>query len=293
MMTLEQLTVFVAVAAREHLTRGAADVGLTPSAASAAVKALEGHFDVPLFSRVGRGIELTRAGRAFLPEARAILEAVRNAEGTLSELGALRTGTLDIQASQTVGNYWLPPRLLHFAERFPGVAIRVEMGNTRSVVGAVLSGRAELGFIEGTVDEPALAARAVVADRLIVVAPAGLGPEIGEMAPHRLADLRWIVREPGSGTRAEFEAALRSIGVDPTTLPTVIALPTNEAVLNALRPSRCVAALSEMVVAPFLETGELVQLPIELPQRHFSLLHHKERRLSAAARRFETEVTDA
>ena len=98
---------------------------------------------------------------------------------------------------------------------------------------------------------------------------------------------------PGSGTRAEFEAAVRSIGVDPATLPTMIALPTNEAVLNALRSSRCVAALSEMVVAPFLATGELVQLPIELPQRHFSLLHHKERRLSAAARRFEAEITEA
>ena len=106
----------------------------------------------------------------------------------------------------------------------------------------------------------------------------------------RLGEFRWIMREPGSGTRSEFETALRSIGGDPSKLPIAIELPTNEAVLNALRRSRCVAVLSEMVVAPFLDTGELIQLPIALPERRFSLLHHKERKLSAAAARFAMEL---
>jgi len=290
MMTLEQLAIFVAVAEHEHLTRGATEIGLTPSAASAAIKNLEGHFGVPLFSRVGRGIELTRAGRTFLPEARSILEAVRNAEGTLSELGALRTGTLDIQASQTVGNYWLPPRLFHFAERFPGISVRMRMGNTANVILAVLSGEVELGFAEGTFDEPALAVRPVVGDRLAIVVPADLRPAAAEVEVDRLGELRWIMREPGSGTRSEFETALRSIGGDPSKLPIAIELPTNEAVLNALRRSRCAAVLSEMVVAPFLDTGELIQLPITLPERRFSLLQHKERKLSAAAARFAIEL---
>jgi DNA-binding transcriptional LysR family regulator len=290
MMTLEQLAIFVAVAEREHLTRGAVDIGLTPSAASAAIKSLEAHFGVALFSRVGRGIELTRTGRTFLPEARTILEAVRNAEGTLSELGALRTGALDIHASQTVGNYWLPPRLLHFSERFPGISIRLKMGNTAGVVRAVLSGEAELGFAEGTFDEAALAMRPVVGDRLVIVAAADLRPAVANLEAARLVELRWVMREPGSGTRSELEAALGSIGIDPATLPVAIELPTNEAILNALRGSRCVAALSEMVVAPFLETGELIQLPVALPERRFSLVHHKERKLSAAATRFAMDI---
>ena len=73
-MTLEQLRVFVAVAEHEHVTRAAMVLGLTQSAASAAVAAIERRYGARLFDRVGRGIELTEAGRRFLPEARAVLD---------------------------------------------------------------------------------------------------------------------------------------------------------------------------------------------------------------------------
>ncbi len=78
-MTFEQLSIFVAVAERQHLTRGAAAIGLTPSAVSASIKALEGFYNVRLFERVGRGIELTQAGRVFLDEAKATLARARAA----------------------------------------------------------------------------------------------------------------------------------------------------------------------------------------------------------------------
>ena len=284
-MTLEQLSIFIAVAEREHLTRGAAAVGLTPSAASAAIKTLESRYDVRLFDRVGRRIELTRAGRLFLEEARRTLAAVRQAEGVLSDLGDLRTGHLDVEASQTIANYWLPTRLLRFSERHPGISVSFRVGNTAGVVQAVTSGRAELGFIEGTVDEPALAALPVHADELaIVMAAQAARPGI---TPAGLRDLRWIMREPGSGTRTEFEAALAAIGVDCRALSLAMTLPTNEAVLSAVRGSSCAAALSRLVISPFIASGELAMLDVTLPPRQFTILRHKERRLSAAALEFE------
>src|SRR5262245_36484032 len=72
-MTLEQLRIFEAVAQREHVTRAAEALNLTQSAVSAAIAALEERHAVALFSRVGRRIELTDAGRLFLDEARAVL----------------------------------------------------------------------------------------------------------------------------------------------------------------------------------------------------------------------------
>jgi DNA-binding transcriptional LysR family regulator len=72
-MTLEQLRVFVAVAERQHVTRAAQALNLAQSAASAAVAALEARHRTRLFHRVGRGIELTEAGRVFLAEARSVL----------------------------------------------------------------------------------------------------------------------------------------------------------------------------------------------------------------------------
>src|SRR6187402_554998 len=117
-MTFEQLAIFVAVAEREHLTRASEAIRLTPSAVSAAIKNLEAFYSVELFHRVGRRIELTPTGRAFLIEARTTLARVRSAELMLSELGGLRRGALSIYASQTIASYWLPPVLMRFHDAY-------------------------------------------------------------------------------------------------------------------------------------------------------------------------------
>ena len=83
-MTLEQLRVFVAVAERLHVTRAAAALNITQSSASAAIQALETSLDTKLFNRVGRHIELTEAGRVFLPEARAITPPSRDSMESVS-----------------------------------------------------------------------------------------------------------------------------------------------------------------------------------------------------------------
>jgi len=72
-MTLEQLRIFVAVADSLHVTRAAQSLNITQSAASASIAALETRHGMRLFHRIGRRIELTEAGRSFLPEAKAVL----------------------------------------------------------------------------------------------------------------------------------------------------------------------------------------------------------------------------
>jgi DNA-binding transcriptional LysR family regulator len=67
----------------------------------------------------------------------------------------------------------------------------------------------------------------------------------------------------------------------------VLVLPSNEAVLTAVRSSDCATALSESVVASFVANGQLQVLDIALPPRQFTVLRHKERQLTAAARAFE------
>src|SRR6202000_312944 len=97
-MTLEQLRIFVAVAERQHVTQAARALNLAQSAASHAIASLEERHDTKLFDRIGRRIELTGAGRAFLSEARTILSQVERAELALSEFGSLDRGTLTVQA---------------------------------------------------------------------------------------------------------------------------------------------------------------------------------------------------
>jgi DNA-binding transcriptional LysR family regulator len=283
-MTLEQLRIFVAVAEREHVTRAAEALGIVQSAASAAIAALESEHDVQLFHRVGRRIELTEAGRIFLAEARAVLARAQAAELALSELGGLKRGSLSIHASQTIGTYWLPARLARYRKAHPAIDVQLAIGNTAQVAAAVVAGTAELGFVEGEVDAPALSVKSIEGDQLAVVIASGDAPaKPKKLAPADILAMDWVLREPGSGTRAEFEAELRRRKIDPAALKVVLELPSNEAVRSAVLAGAGATAISELVVAPGLRYGSLTRLDFALPQRAFHILRHKERYRSRAA----------
>ena len=282
-MTLEQLRVFVAVAERQHVTRASEALNLAQSAVSAAIAALEGRHGAQLFDRVGRGIELTAAGTVFLVEARAVLARAAAAELTLSELGGLKRGTLLVQASQTIASYWLPRHLVAYRQAFPGIDIRLAIGNTAQVATAVHAGVAELGFVEGAVDDPLLHSLEVARDQLvIVVAPDHPWAETTPQ-PTQLGESEWVFREVGSGTRSAFEAALRGMGVELGCLRVALELPSNEAVRAAVEAGLGATALSASAAAPSLEAGLLHQVRLELPDRCFHVLRHSQRSQSRAA----------
>ncbi len=283
-MTLEQLRVFVAVAERQHVTRAAEALHIAQSAASASIAALEGRHGAKLFHRVGRGIELTEAGTLFLVEARAVLARAAAAELVLSELGGLKRGTLAVQASQTIAGYWLPRHLVAFRRAHPGIDLRLAVGNTTQVAAAVHDGSAELGFVEGAVDDPALESRAVARDQLVIVVGTGHPwAGCGAITPDRLAESDWVLREAGSGTRSVFEAALDGFGVPASSLRVVLDLPSNESVRGAVEAGMGATALSASVAAPSIEAGLLHQVGLTLPERDFHVLRHTERYRSRAA----------
>lgn len=283
-MTLEQLRIFVAVAERQHVTEAARALNLAQSAASHAIAMLETQYDIKLFDRVGRRIELTEAGTVFLAEARAVLARADAAELALSEFGSLKRGTLTLQASQTIASYWLPRHLVAFRQAYPQIRIQLAIGNTAQVADAVANGTAELGFVEGVVDKEPFASWPVARDQLILV----VGPNhpwVGR-ASLTSADLmegEWVLREPGSGTRSVFEEALSRLGVEPKELRISLELPSNEAVRAAVEAGMGATALSASVAAPSLEAGLLHAVDFRLPEREFHVLRHRERYGSRAA----------
>lgn len=286
-MTLDQLRIFVAVAEREHVTRAAAALNLTQSATSAAISALEGRHAVRLFDRIGRRIVLTDAGRLFLDEARGLLARAEQAERLLGDLAGLKRGTLRLAASQTVANYWLPPLMQAFRAAHPGFALELVTGNTAEVATWVHAATVDLGFVEGAIDDPALSIRSLPGDELaLVVAP---GHHWEGHPPVTAADLQasaWVLREPGSGTRAAFESVLARSGLNLADLDIALELPSNEAVRAAVGAGGGASVLSMLVVKASLDAGLLVRVPFDLPARQFHVLHHKQRHLSLAERAF-------
>ncbi|MDB6178310.1 LysR substrate-binding domain-containing protein [Paracoccus sp. Z330] len=286
-MTLEQLRIFIAVAERQHMTQAAASLNLTQSATSAAIAALEQRHAVRLFDRVGRRIVLTDAGRQFLNEARAVLGRAEQAERLLADLAQLRRGTLRLGASQTVANYWLPEVMQRFHRDHPGFSLSLETGNTQEIAAMVLGATIDLGFVEGIVDMPALSLTELTGDEMaLVVAPDHPWAHTAPHGPDQLRATEWVLREPGSGTRAVWDELLGQHGLDAAMMRIAYELPSNEAVRTAVEAGGGAAILSTLVIQPSRQTGRIACVDLDLPVRKFFALRHKERRLSLAEARF-------
>jgi DNA-binding transcriptional LysR family regulator len=282
-MTLEQLRIFIAVAEKQHVTQAASELNLTQSATSAAIAALEARYGIKLFDRVGRGIVLTQTGRDFLDEARAVVTRAKAAAQVLNDLAGLKRGSLTIGASQTVANYRLPARLQLFQKANPSIDLHVTIANTEQVARAVHEGAADVGFVEGQVDDTSLAISKIDGDSLIVVV--GMKhPWVGrpKIASKDLLTTAWVLREPGSGTRSMFEAALRTFGIRLSDLRIALELPSNEAVRSAIESGDCATAISDLVVAQSLASKSLHRVKLDLPKRPFFWLRHRERYASVA-----------
>ena len=265
------------------MTRAAESLHLAQSAASAAIAGLEHRHGIKLFHRVGRGVELTEAGSQFLVEARAVLARASMAEATLAAFGGLQRGSLFVQASQTIASYWLPRHLVAFRRTYPRIDLRLAIGNTAHVAAAVHDGSAELGFVEGAVDDPALLREVIAQDRMLLV----VGPDhawAGQacVTAAELVEADWVLREPGSGTRSVFEAELDRLGLGGR-LRVILELPSNEAVRAAVEAGAGATVISASVAAPSLEAGLLHRVGYDLPDRSFELLRHRERSISGAA----------
>jgi len=101
-----------------------------------------------------------------------------------------------------------------YRQRYPLVDVQMAIGNTDDVVRALNDGAAELGFIEGTTEDPAIIAHEVARDQLVLVV--SVAHPWANRRDIRAVDFpksEWVIREIGSGTRAQLEAALESHGL--------------------------------------------------------------------------------
>jgi DNA-binding transcriptional LysR family regulator len=275
---LDQLRVFVEVAERGHVTRAAEALRMSQSAASAAIAALEDLYQIRLFDRVGRGIHLTEPGRIFLREARAVLDRASMARSVLQDLAGCPPGPIALAASQTIATYWLPRRLAAFHAANPRVRLDVVIRNTREVETAVADGEVSMGLVEGPTQHPALVRTHLDHDQMVLVVATDRAPlPVGPSGKLDLRALNWVIREPGSGTRRGLEDWVGQQGLSLEDLNIFLVLPGNEAVREAVEAGVGATIISRHVVASAIAAGTLVEIPIELPQREFALVRHRER----------------
>jgi len=118
---LNLLRVFEASARLRSFTQAGRELHLTQSAVSQQMKALEAHIGRPLFLRQPRGVDLTEAGRAYLPVVQRALDAL--ATGTQSVFGRHDETHLTVQANLSFAIFWLTPKLQGFLDLHPNVTV--------------------------------------------------------------------------------------------------------------------------------------------------------------------------
>lgn len=282
-MTLDQLRIFVEVAERGHMTRAAEALGLSQSAASAAIATLEASYQIKLFDRVGRGIQLTESGRIFLREARSVLDRTSTARLVLQDLAGSPTGPVAIAASQTIATYWLPRRLAAFHAAYPRVRLNVVIRNTQEVETAVVEGEVNIGLVEGPTLHPALIREQIDHDRIVLVVASDQPPlPVNALGRLDLRRINWVIREAGSGTRRGLEDLAFREGLSLDDLNIFLVLPSNEAVREAVEAGAGATIISRHVVASAIAAGSLTEIPIELPEREYALVRHRDRHATPA-----------
>lgn len=295
-VSFRQLQVFVAVARLGTVSAAAGELSLSPSATSQALSDLERRLGVALFERPGRRVLLNALGHELLPRAEALMEGVADFVAAASEPEGTLRGILNISASATVGTYLLPALAGRFTEHYPAADLRLRLRNSHEVANDVLRMEADLGLIEGESRDSVLVSEPWCEDSLVVVVARGHESANGSASSTplddtELADMPWILREPGSGTRSVFEQAMRKRGLTPRVR---MALDQTEAVKQAVAAGLGASCLSRLSVAGELARGELVALdtPLSLSRR-FSLVWHPERYRSPLWQAFKVFLTDA
>jgi DNA-binding transcriptional LysR family regulator len=291
-MTLDQLRIFVEVAERGHVRRAAEALGMSQSAASAAIAVLESDYQIKLFDRIGRGIQITEAGRIFLREARAVLDRAAMARSALQDLAGFPAGPVAIAASQTIATYWLPRRLASFHAALPRVRLNVVIRNTHEVESAVVEGEVNVGLVEGPTEHPALIRQQIDHDQFVLVVASDHPPlPVDGSGRIDLRAITWVIREPGSGTRRGLEDLVARDGLSLDDLTIFLVLPGNEAVREAVEAGAGATIISRHVVASAISAGRLVEIPIELPQREYALVRHRDRHATLAQEALVAHLT--
>src|SRR6516164_1229010 len=259
-MNLNHLAVFHAVAQTGSMTLGAERLDISQPAVSKQVQELEKALGVHLFDRVGRRVRLSRAGEVLADYARRLFALAHEAEEAMMDVRAAGRGRLAIGASTTIGTYLLPCVLAEFWRRHPRVELLVHIENTEQVHRRLARHELDVGLTEGFVDEEEFDAEVFHQDQLVLIAAPGHRLTGQARVPlSAVREERFILREPGSGTRAVEERALVRLKLP---VRMVMALGSTEAIKRVVAEGVGLAVVSRLAVQAECAAGTLAILPV-------------------------------
>jgi DNA-binding transcriptional LysR family regulator len=290
-VTIRQLQVFASAARHLSFARAAEELHLTQPAISMQVKELEGAVGLPLFDRSGRQVALTTPGEYFLVHARRMLAALKDAADTMARMKGVESGRLTIGIVSTA-KYFVPRLLAGFQRDHPAVELRLEVGNRQALVAQLQGNEVDLAIMGTPPRELDTRAEPFAANPLaMVAAPEHPLASLPQVPPELLGSEVFLVREPGSGTRASMEVFFKERRIYPAM---IVEMPSNETIKQAVMANMGISFLSMHTMGLELNAGVIKVLDVEgLPLlRRWHIVNMRAKLLSPAAEAFRYFVLD-
>ncbi len=286
-MTVRHMIIFRSVC--EHgcnTTKAAEALHMTQPAVSLAIKELEQYYGVRLFDRLGRRLKITDAGQHFLQYAIHITDLFSDMETGLRDWDS--KGVLRVGASITIGSQFLPGYVKAFSRLCPGIDVRVTIEQSERLEQRIISNELDLALIEGIAHDSNISSEPYMEDHLSVICGVEQGWIQGqEISVEDFQKQRFLLREKGSATREVFDRVTTQAGIH--IIPAWEAMSTT-ALVNAVIHGLGIAVLPHQMILPALRQGLICTVKIEglSFSRHFHIICHKDKFLTASAKRFIT-----
>jgi DNA-binding transcriptional LysR family regulator len=171
-LKIENLEAFVKINKNRSFTKAAKECFCTQATISLRLKMLEDFFEVKLFDRIGRTIELTAEGEMILPHIQLILSNIEETKHRIAEFKKLSFGSISISSSNTPGTYILPNVIYKFNLKHPNIKLNSHIKYAKGVIQEVFYGNEyDFGLVSQPqpIDDKKIICQAVFADRLSVI----------------------------------------------------------------------------------------------------------------------------
>jgi DNA-binding transcriptional LysR family regulator len=262
-MQMTTLKIFCDLVDSESFTEAAERNGVTQSAVSQQMRALEKHYGVTLVERGRKNFAVTAEGEVFLAAARDILDRFNGIESELGEMRDRVAGPLRVATVYSIGFHELPPYLDRYRASFPDVELKVQYRRANQIYADVLESRADIGLVAYPQARKGIEVEKVWEDRLVLVCPPGheLSREKRQRVGVRALDgLRFISFEPDLPTRKAIDAMFREAGVQ---VKEVVEFDNIETVKRGVVIENAVSLVPSDSVRDEVEAGSLCQIELD------------------------------
>ncbi len=288
-MEFHQLKTFYAVATYLNFTKAAEDLSLSQPAVSRQIEALEKYYELPLFYRTKKKVELTDAGRQLLKYAIQIVSLADQADKALSSLTNLESGELNVGCGTTIGTYILTNLVIDFQKKHPNIKVNLMINNTSTIIEKLLDNKIDIAIVAKRFHDPKFNFQPFLQDKINAYCSIEQKEKFKDV--NSLSELKnetILVRESGSHTRECIEEQLNILNFSQK----IFELSTNEAIKQAILNNSGIGFLSSTTVQVELKHNLIFKIPLKDEcEREFSIISPKGKYASPSMLIFNSFLT--